>query len=226
MLRNISRPVIVVLLATVVGFTLTAWALAQQPPIDMQRARQLHQRFTSGEKLSPEDQAYYDRARQERARQGGGRPAGKGQPQGQTPGNVPPATSSTGLVPLTELGTNSYKGEDGGLYGGGKNEPPAEFADAVKKEVGKIQPLDAKGKPSSEGKIVRLSIGMSNTTQEFSAFKEKADADSKKLKSVTIVDGAQGGKVASEWALVGIDVKGAGTRQNPWPVMLDRLKKS
>ena len=206
MLRNISRPVSVVFLATAVGFTLTAWTLAQQPPIDMQRARQLHQRVMSGEKLSPEDQAYYDRARQERARQqAGGRPAGKGQPQGSNPGNVPPATRSPGQVPLTELVTNAYKGEDGGLYGGGKIEPPAEFADAVKKEVGKIQPLDAQGKPSSDGKIVLLSIGMSNTTQEFSAFKEKAEADSKKSKSVTIVDGAQGGKVASEWAQAGTD---------------------
>src|SRR5215831_11065029 len=32
---------------------------------------------------------------------------------------------STGLKPLTEMSADDkYKGEDGGLYGGGKNEPP------------------------------------------------------------------------------------------------------
>ena len=44
----------------------------------------------------------------------------------------PPSRDSTGLTPLTELGAAKYKGEDGGLYGGGRNEPPAAHAAAAR----------------------------------------------------------------------------------------------
>src|SRR4051794_3723273 len=36
-----------------------------------------------------------------------------------------PSRESTGLVPLPELGTGMYKGEQGGLYPGGVNTAPA-----------------------------------------------------------------------------------------------------
>ena len=36
-----------------------------------------------------------------------------------------PARESTGLVPLTDLGKQAYQGEQGGLYPGGENTPPA-----------------------------------------------------------------------------------------------------
>ncbi|MDA1277626.1 MAG: hypothetical protein O2960_26805 [Verrucomicrobia bacterium] len=57
-------------------------------------------------------------------------------------------------------------------------------------------PLDGTGKPSESGKIVLLSLGMSNTTQEFSRFKQLADHDPEKSASLVIVDGAQGGQDA------------------------------
>lgn len=41
---------------------------------------------------------------------------------------------------------------------------------------------------------------MSNTTQEYSRFKQIADADSAKSQSVVIVDGAQGGQTGLRWA--------------------------
>lgn len=44
-----------------------------------------------------------------------------------------------------------------------------------------------------------MSIGMSNTTQEFSRFKQVADADADKSAGLVIVDAAQGGKAAAEW---------------------------
>ncbi|MCA1554437.1 MAG: hypothetical protein LC737_08665, partial [Chloroflexi bacterium] len=59
-----------------------------------------------------------------------------------------------------------------------------------------IEPLNARGQPTSTGKIVLLSIGMSNATQEFSTFKSVADADLQKNPRLVIVDGAQGGQDA------------------------------
>ena len=53
---------------------------------------------------------------------------------------------------------------------------------------------------SADGKIGLLSVGMSNTTQEYSRFKQIADADPAKSRQVVIVDGAQGGETAMRWA--------------------------
>ncbi len=113
-----------------------------------------------------------------------------------------PATpcESTGLVPLTELGAAKYKGEDGGLYGGGKNEPPAAHAAAAQKQSAQIMPRDAEGQPAKNGKIGVLSVGMSNTTMEYSAFRRLANQDPEKSPQVVLVDGAQGGKTGAVWA--------------------------
>jgi hypothetical protein len=45
-------------------------------------------------------------------------------------------------------------GEDGGLYGGGENDPLKAHQAAARKETSKIVPLDAEGKRSGDGKIV------------------------------------------------------------------------
>lgn len=109
--------------------------------------------------------------------------------------------ASTGLKPLTEMtASDKYQGEDGGLYGRGKNVPPDQHIQATQRELAKIQPLDSAGKPSPEGKIVFISISMSNATQEFSVFKRIADADPAKSSRLTIVDCAQGGQAMAEWA--------------------------
>ncbi|MDP2895163.1 MAG: hypothetical protein Q8Q12_01220 [bacterium] len=109
--------------------------------------------------------------------------------------------SSVGLKPLTEMtAEDRYKGEDGGLYGGGRNEPPAAHQEAAKKQTERIVPLDADGNPSKDGKIGLLSISMSNATQEYSLFKQIADRDPQKSPLVVIVDCAQGGQAMAEWA--------------------------
>src|SRR5687768_7451062 len=116
--------------------------------------------------------------------------------------------TSTGLVPLTEMTAGDhYKGEDGGLYGGGRNEPPAAHQAAARKEASRIAPLDQEGKRAKDGTIAVVSISMSNATQEFSYFKKVADADADKSPRVTIVDCAQGGQAMAEW----VDPRG-----RPW----------
>ncbi len=113
-------------------------------------------------------------------------------------GASPTLGPKTGFVPLCDMtAKDQYKGQDGGLYGAGKNEPPPPLAEAAKAEAAKVQPLDAEGKPSPGGRVVLLSIGMSNTTQEFSKFMQIQGA---KKGALTIVDGAQGGQAAIQWA--------------------------
>jgi len=124
--------------------------------------------------------------------------------------------SSVGLKPLNEMKVEDrYKGEDGGLYGGGKNDPPEAHQAAAKEELKKITPLDSLGRPNKEGKIAFISIGMSNTFGEFRMFKDQADQDAKKAPEVTLVNGAVGGAGAASWA------KGA---EGVWNTVTDRLK--
>src|SRR5262245_2429447 len=66
--------------------------------------------------------------------------------------------TTVGLKPLPEMtAQDRYKGEDGGLYGGGSNEPPKAHQGAARKETEKIVPLDAEGKPAKDGKVVLVS---------------------------------------------------------------------
>jgi len=169
-----------------------AWAQETNAPIDWDKARALHQRVQRGEPLSPEEQKYYEEARRQHDRQGGG---GGNASRGQPP---PPAPK--GLVPLPEL-TGSYQGQDGGLYGGNKNEPPAAHLARAEKALKEIRPLGPDGKPAdADGKVVLMSIGMSNTTQEFSAFLDLLRNEKRKAAHVVVVDGAQGAKDAPVWA--------------------------
>lgn len=192
---------------------LSNFAVAAEEEIDWNRARTLNRKAQRGEALTPEEQAYLQRARQARGQQGPGQP----------PAPVPPAKAETGLVPLTELEKGDYKGEGGGLYGNGQNTPPADHLKAAQAEAAKVQPLDAEGKPAADGKIALVSIGMSNTSQEFSRFKEIADADPEKSPRVVVLNGAQGGQDAAAWANPGPPVQG---RPDVWGVLETRLKEA
>lgn len=115
------------------------------------------------------------------------------------------------LVPLSDLGEATYRGFQGGLYPKGSNEPPPEHRSAGLAFAREVQPLDAVGNPSRSGRIVLLSIGMSNTTQEYCSqnaappcsswsFTGQALA-SPKLNRTTLViaNGAMAGQVADTW---------------------------
>jgi hypothetical protein len=96
--------------------------------------------------------------------------------------------TSVGFDALPDLGQGTHRGYQGGLYPGGLNEPPAAYRKQGLAAAGRVHPID--------GKIVLLSIGMSNTTQEYSRFKMYADLESVRNPAVVIVDGAQGGQDA------------------------------
>ncbi len=112
-------------------------------------------------------------------------------------GGPPPKVDTTRFKPLTELGLETYQGYKGGLYGEGRNDRPAAHEKAGLALAAQVRPLDANGQPSADGKIVLLSVGMSNTTQVFSVFKKLADADADKNPRLVLVDGAQGGMTAA-----------------------------
>src|SRR5437879_663923 len=60
----------------------------------------------------------------------------------------------------------------------------------------KIEPLDTDGRPSPDGRIVLVTIGMSNTTMESQAFLRLARIDGAVNPKLVLVDGAQGGQTA------------------------------
>ena len=120
----------------------TVRAAEAEPPIDPVRGRQLMQKSSRGETLTPEEQAYLDRVTQEIRKRAAGKRSGSAP-------NVParPLGVNTNdwvqLVPITDM-TAQYKGEDGGLYGGGQNEPSAAHRAAYLKESEQIRPLDTR----------------------------------------------------------------------------------
>ena len=178
---------------------------AENAPIDPVRGRQLMEKSSRGEPLTPEEQAYLDRVKQAiRERQAGKRP-GAG-PASAAPRAIVPNTADwSALVPLCDL-TATYKGEAGGLYGGGRNEPPEAQRAAHRRESAKIVPLDTKGQPAADGKIGFITIGFSNPSIESEDFKRTADADPQKSAAIVIVNGCIGGRSAVMWAWDGADV--------------------
>jgi hypothetical protein len=111
----------------------------------------------------------------------------------------------TGNVPLDDLGPGIYKGYMGGLYPNGSNTRPGVHNAAGLALASQVQPLDSLGRPdTANGKIVMISVGMSNATQEFASkgtqtFEMLADADPERNSRLVFVDGAQSGQDAPTW---------------------------
>ena len=107
------------------------------------------------------------------------------------------AGTQTGMVPLTSLGAGTYQGYGGGLYPGGSNTRPFAHDVAGIAIADAIAPIDTFGNASTDGRIVMISIGMSNTTQEFSTFVPLAGADPQRGPRVRVIDCALGGQTAA-----------------------------
>ena len=122
------------------------------------------------------------------------------------------SVTNRGVSPLNEMGFNAYSNSSAGLYPNGANSrPPAHESAGLRIATNEIVPLNASGSPdTNNGKIVLLSLGVSNTTQEWAsgdnvthnitnAFKYRADLDPSKNPQLVIVDGAFGGQDAITW---------------------------
>ncbi|MFQ5429939.1 MAG: dockerin type I domain-containing protein [Phycisphaerae bacterium] len=120
--------------------------------------------------------------------------------------------TSTGRVPINDLGAGLYLGQfQGGLYPGGANAPPAAHdAEGLARALA-VEPLSAAGNPDPNGRYALLSIGMSNTTQEFCSKGSQEPCDSWTFMgqaaaspqvnhtTLAIVNGARGGQAAPLW---------------------------
>src|SRR5215470_18099831 len=121
--------------------------------------------------------------------------------------------TSTGRAPLDDLGTGLYLGQfEGGLYPNGSNTLPDAHMQAGLVAASAIVPRDTAGNPDPQhGKIVLLSVGMSNTSAEWcqgtgvpdcaaGTFGSQAWADARvNHTTLDIVNGAQGGEPADKW---------------------------
>ena len=190
------------------AFALTLPLLSQTvSQADRQRFEEIRARHDRGEQISSEDRQF---AQGIMARMNQANAAQKNAAYAQQH----PPRESTGLIPLPDLAGKSYQGEEGGLYPGGKNTPPGSHLAEGLRLAKSIAPIDAGGTPSGAGKIVFLTVGMSNTTQETQAFLKLAAQDHSINPKVVLVDGAQGGQTARITA---------DPNANYWKVVEDRL---
>jgi hypothetical protein len=177
------------------------------------RLQQIRQKVQSGGQLTEEEKQIVQRARAAQGQQAQRPQQGPVQVAQAGAGANPqleerrrqyvkehPPQSSVGLIPLTDLGTGKYKGEEGGLYAGGRNDPPKSHVDAGLKLAREIKPLDKDGNPSADGKIVLLSIGFSNPSIEFPGFQKRVTADPNINPKLVTVNGCVGSRASAEQA--------------------------
>lgn len=107
--------------------------------------------------------------------------------------NVEIKDNGNPLVPLTDLGTGTYMGYEGGLYANGSNVDDAAHDSYGVGLAAGIQPLDANGNPSPTGKYALITVGQSNTQGVSYEFQAIAAADPSVNRSLVIVNGASGG---------------------------------
>ena len=127
-------------------------------------------------------------------------------------------------TPLSDLGADEYiswttgepTGHFGGLYPDGTNSRPPEHEAAGVAIGEQIQPLNMSGAPDpGNGKIVLVSVGMSNTSQEFEAFQQLVDGNYQMNPQIVLVNGSRGSLVSSRWA---------DPNDNAWPSLDERLE--
>src|SRR5688572_12767561 len=115
-------------------------------------------------------------------------------------------------TPINDLGTGLYLNQyQGGLYPNGSNAIPAPHAALGAARSANVAPLNTLGQPDPAGKFVFLSIGMSNTSQEFAGNNHPTNAQPWTFmgqaaahpaidhSSMVMFNGARGGETAAKW---------------------------
>jgi hypothetical protein len=128
--------------------------------------------------------------------------------------------TSVGRIPLTDLGADTYDGYPGGLYPYGLNARPAGHEQSGLNQAFQVTPRDTSGTPDPNGTILFLSIGLSNTSLDWTAFMDSAQVDPLRSPRVRLMDGAVGGwdacqisdPAAGYWPIVDARIRNAGYR--------------
>ncbi len=147
-----------------------------------------------------------------------------------------PCDPAAPQVSLYDLGAGTYKTFQGGLYPGGSNQRPLAHDTAGRQIAAAIQPIDTNGIQSPSGRIVLISIGISNMTQEwrvganndpasaslaFTAKVAPLQASGVINSMLLVVDGAKGPFGADLWGTEPPDMA-----SDPWLTALNRLQFS
>ena len=101
----------------------------------------------------------------------------------------------TSPVALTDFGSATYRGFKGGLYPDASNQRPAAHNLAGISIAQSVRPLNLAGAVNeTNGRIIWMSIGMSNTTQETQEFLSLMQTYPGKNPKLVLIDGAEGGQ--------------------------------
>jgi len=116
--------------------------------------------------------------------------------------NITVATNAVPIDLMDMTSSDNYLGFQGGLYEGESKNPPADHDAAGLAAASNIKAVDQNGNASATGAVVFLGIGMSNATEEFSAFISAASASSQvNHTTLAMEDGAEGAATACYWTV-------------------------
>ncbi len=109
------------------------------------------------------------------------------------------AGTNNPLVALTDLGTGTYLGYEGGLYPNGQNTPPpAQLATALS-DAQNIGPLNANGQPDPSGNYALISVGVSITRTMWDEFGPMEAVDPTLNSKLVLVNAAIDGTDSPDW---------------------------
>lgn len=134
-------------------------------------------------------------------------------PMSNTPTVARPIPGSDTIpIPIDELGKRTYRSIEGGLFPGGTNTPPPDYAAAGIANRNSIRPLDVNGFPGGSGHIVLMSIGSQSLSAAWCSRSSAPPCDSRSLSgravsdpsvnhgSLVIVNGAIAGAGLGAWS--------------------------
>jgi hypothetical protein len=114
---------------------------------------------------------------------------------------APAPVDTTESIPLTDLVGMTYLRQPGGLYGDGRNDPPAAWLEAAAGELGGIVPRDRLGRPDPGGRVGLVALGQSTARMFFGAFQRlQRERDALVSPALVAVNAGRDGNVLSTWA--------------------------